>query len=854
MYELIYTSVPKGLIPGRSGFATVAMSEGMPPNLIVPLENLSGYNFTLRDGNFLPILNPPCCYYIKMRYGNQQLHVAGRVAPNGLDYSKRNNKIAHQLLFESAEELENLAGGVGGLFFQAGVFRSEYTEEPAMLPFRKVPICMQTGQLPAKNWAEMAGHAGFAAYAAERFRKNPDKPLYLIYQPGTPTDKLLTLVMEVSALLNERLRNYFTFSTYFGSCAASVDCFLRMIPDFSPLVNNLRRFHKKDVIELGQENELPLPDNYSDIYEYACTGRKPDLIKPREQEESLTQHTIQILADSGLPPEPVRELLNEAPAITVPPPPPVNYRKFVFAGAVAVIIAAVCSLLLYDIPNKTQVPPHMPGKVVSTAPQLTLQPVPEAQTEPVEPPANRQTTPVKDDMPTPGTAVKPVPAAVKTPVVKPSRQQHAGDLFSSTTLRSTAKKMPGVPALELFMEFHQGTVADKNSNNSSIRINLPEFLHGSSEIYPVMERIGTSQIDNSKFVCKGSVSGEVYVRAAKGGALPLKPLAGEIMDVPHLMIKLAADKKSLQIMKYTGGQSVCIMPQAAYIKQIYFRKQDKVYLWDNKFSPLYIAMIKPGKLVLSPRGSISYTPSILEKKLTDWYLIQTRFGKCSKATFLGKPFSIQEWNSAVKEYNAVYAQDLQLKKQIAKMAIPPTPPRTGDDIQKMLKDLHKLSDAGDFATFTTEFNKFIKSLFNPEEKNLIKANILNKQTEIMCSSLKNQMLDKNKRIQLEKLKHIWLAKIRKLQKFHDLQKNIAANSKKLASARENLKISGESIKSQASQVHIDIEKLLLKMMTVTGMTNWQLAPDVITDAEINELSKAVTGKINFEPVIILENK
>ena len=44
------------------------------------------------------------------------------------------------------------------------------------------------------------------------------------------------------------------------------------------------------------------------------------------------------------------------------------------------------------------------------------------------------------------------------------------------------------------------------------------------------------------------------------------------------------------------------------------------------------------------------------------------------------------------------------------------------------------------------------------------------------------------------------------------------------------------------------------MMTVTGMTNWQLAPDVITDAEINELSKAVTGKINFEPVIILENK
>ena len=104
MYELIYTSLPKGLLPGRSGFATAAMTEGMPPNLIVPLENLSGYNFTLRNNIFDPGLNPPCCYYIKMRYGNQLLQIAGRVAPNGLDYSQRNNKIAHHLLFETNEE------------------------------------------------------------------------------------------------------------------------------------------------------------------------------------------------------------------------------------------------------------------------------------------------------------------------------------------------------------------------------------------------------------------------------------------------------------------------------------------------------------------------------------------------------------------------------------------------------------------------------------------------------------------------------------------------------------------------------------------------------------------------------
>ena len=110
MFELIYTSVPRGLIPGRSGFCTVAMTEGMPPNLVVPLENLSGYNFTYLEGALPPMLNPPSCSYIKMRYGNQHLHIASQVMPNGLDYSQRNNKIAHHILFESADEMNNLSG------------------------------------------------------------------------------------------------------------------------------------------------------------------------------------------------------------------------------------------------------------------------------------------------------------------------------------------------------------------------------------------------------------------------------------------------------------------------------------------------------------------------------------------------------------------------------------------------------------------------------------------------------------------------------------------------------------------------------------------------------------------------
>ena len=51
MYELVYTSSPRGLLAGRSGFSTVAMTAGFPPNLISPIENMSGYRNLFPPGH-----------------------------------------------------------------------------------------------------------------------------------------------------------------------------------------------------------------------------------------------------------------------------------------------------------------------------------------------------------------------------------------------------------------------------------------------------------------------------------------------------------------------------------------------------------------------------------------------------------------------------------------------------------------------------------------------------------------------------------------------------------------------------------------------------------------------------------
>ena len=262
MFELVYTSVPQGLLPGTRGFSTAAFTAGMPPNLIMPLENLSGYNFVFQNGTLLPELNPPCCCYIKMRFGNQTLPVASRIAPNGLDYSQRNNKIAHHWLFESPDEVAQTLCGTAGLLGNSQYFMHNFTGEPRELPFRRVPVG-KAAKLPAVCFQELAGDCGWAGVIAQRFRTNPGQAFYIKYPRHTDPDKLLDLVCEVSALLNKDELANLTFSTYFIQQGSSTDCFLRMLPDFSPLLITVERFHADSLLVL--DGNQTLPAEYADL-------------------------------------------------------------------------------------------------------------------------------------------------------------------------------------------------------------------------------------------------------------------------------------------------------------------------------------------------------------------------------------------------------------------------------------------------------------------------------------------------------------------------------------------------------------------------------------------------------------
>ena len=87
MYQLVYTSAPRLLEAGKTGFGTVARSRQLPQPLVSYLERLSGFDRAAGvDAYFL---------YSSFAMGNLVYHTFTRIGDCGVDYTRRTNHIAH---------------------------------------------------------------------------------------------------------------------------------------------------------------------------------------------------------------------------------------------------------------------------------------------------------------------------------------------------------------------------------------------------------------------------------------------------------------------------------------------------------------------------------------------------------------------------------------------------------------------------------------------------------------------------------------------------------------------------------------------------------------------------------------
>ena len=210
--QLIYTSAPRGLVAGRSGYCTVARSATMRDALALRLEQLSYYqHLSLSGGRERPIF---ACRVLDIR--GARFHVLSRIQDAGLDFTGRTNFIAHHLAV-APEEIAQLPSPAIGFSQWAG-WVTAWNREPEALAnedWSGLRALTRATRLPAKAWAELTRDAvnGYALLEA--------KPGACFRVDAALEDRVLDLLAESSELLETRdsRRNYrsaawqYTFTT-----------------------------------------------------------------------------------------------------------------------------------------------------------------------------------------------------------------------------------------------------------------------------------------------------------------------------------------------------------------------------------------------------------------------------------------------------------------------------------------------------------------------------------------------------------------------------------------------------------------------------------------------------------------
>lgn len=153
---LVFTSAPRGLTSGRSGYVTVARHREMPDRLVEQLEQL-GTPHERTDGATVS------CRALEA--GGRRWVVLSRFTAGGLDHTRRDNRLAHHLAF-APEELAALPPPADIARRFAG-WRDRWEAEPAWL--EPEPLRLDAGRplIPCARWRELAGSGAKAAWLVD---------------------------------------------------------------------------------------------------------------------------------------------------------------------------------------------------------------------------------------------------------------------------------------------------------------------------------------------------------------------------------------------------------------------------------------------------------------------------------------------------------------------------------------------------------------------------------------------------------------------------------------------------------------------------------------------------------------
>lgn len=352
--ELIYTSVPKGLKAGSSGFTTVLHTAGMAPNLIERLENLSGYTYLFPPDSSQAGLNPPVLTHYRLELAGKTFHVISRNAPYGMDYTGRSNNLAHHIVFQSNEKLP-MCGPVKLL---EESMETKFTGTPRVIPFSREISFPVPKESVCFTWKEVTGDAGWAAQLVEKAQKG--KIVTILFRPGMNVTQLLS---EALLLYPEKDRWQVTFSTCFTSLQAGLTCqwrFIPVIPQERPKVPQ-----NAFVLDLTKPMEKA-PD--TPLAEFARTGKvqiqKSEIIsKPQPSPTSIPSvHRPAVRKEIGdrLPPSYTPKNPMDLPVYNVDPTKIYQPEKkksvtgwFISGTAAVIITLVICGYFVFYAINES---------------------------------------------------------------------------------------------------------------------------------------------------------------------------------------------------------------------------------------------------------------------------------------------------------------------------------------------------------------------------------------------------------------------------------------------------------------------------------------------------------------------
>ncbi|MEQ1903614.1 MAG: hypothetical protein ABL888_05490, partial [Pirellulaceae bacterium] len=196
--EMVSAPVPQGLFKGTSGFCPVAVSKGMPKELIQLLADLGKRQYEITVAN--QSLGREIFSHLPLTIKGRSMHLLARGIQMPNEDPAQQKFVVHQLLLENVRDMT--AGPAWVLANDKG-WINQWNHEPQFLESREIDNCSLSPRI-CETWAKVTGDAGWAGVALEAWQRQ--KPFALVIPPTMPSRVVLELFVEAQSLMDQHLR------------------------------------------------------------------------------------------------------------------------------------------------------------------------------------------------------------------------------------------------------------------------------------------------------------------------------------------------------------------------------------------------------------------------------------------------------------------------------------------------------------------------------------------------------------------------------------------------------------------------------------------------------------------------